>query len=100
LSHTENLLIEDAFLGHEVVRSSFWPRALMVLMILAIGIAVGWNLRAWYAENKIVPPAATLPAATTATKCTQSQTRYTYWRQSPRFVPLAEHEQGCWELAR
>ena len=35
-----------------------------------------------------------------ATKSTQSQTRYTYWTENPRFVPLSDREQGCWELAR
>lgn len=91
-------LYSDEVIPHQL--SSFKPLLLMALMFLAIGISIGWTLRTWYDGINLVPPVTTSPELTTATKCTQSQTRYTYWRLSPRFVLLAEHEQGCWELAR
>ena len=45
-----------------------------------------------------------LPASTASrggvrkeTKETQSQVVYTWWRQSPRFLPLAAGQHGCWD---
>ena len=41
---------------------------------------------------------ATKPA--TRTVATQSQTKYTWWHVTPRFVPLLERDEGAWPEGR
>ena len=85
----------------------------VAVLFLMIGLVAGWKLRAWWSDlvapaaGTIAPRAAPALAiadvarpTTLVTKSTQSQTRFTYWTVNPRFVPLAEREHGCWELAR
>ena len=109
-------------------RDADWQLILLLfscvaILFLIIGMVAGWKLRAWWestapqAAGAAAPRAAPLAivdaprsprgleaapprAVATRTMNTQSQTRYTYWTENPRFVPLGEREQGCWELAR
>ena len=91
--------------------------------ILAVGMYAGWKLRAWWENFAPQPAGAVAPLSeqlaivaaprsprgleaarprTVAlrTVSTQSQTRYSFATENPRFVPLPDREQGCWELAR
>ena len=79
---------------NDEVASSFRPVMVLVVFCLLIGFAIGWVLRTWYDEKKQKPTVMML------TKSTQSQTRYTYATENPRFVPLGDRDHGCWELAR
>jgi hypothetical protein len=100
--------------------------AMMVFVagfVLAVGVYAGWKLRVWWESSATQSIGAVAPQAqqsaisaaprsprglagarpytvATRTVSTQSQTRYSFATKNPRFVPLPDHEQGCWELAR
>ena len=80
----------------------------VAMLLLVCGFWAGWKVRGWV-ERAPTTVAVVAPVAgpgvaprqvERATKSTQAQTRYTWWTREPRFVPLAEREHGCWELAR
>ena len=62
---------------------------LIAVILLAIGVAVGWRLRGKFDEMR-------KGAKKTRAVQVQSQTRYTWWTETPRFVPLPERESGAW----
>jgi hypothetical protein len=78
----------------------------VAMLILAFGFWAGWKVRGLVERAPttvpVVAPVARpiVAPAERATKSTQAPTRYTWWTREPRFVPLAEREHGCWELAR
>lgn len=63
----------------------------MVLLLLTIGIILGWKAHslwsAWWPCSPCVP---------SRDVATQSQVRYGWGREEPRFVVVPEKEQGAW----
>ncbi len=56
---------------------------------ILINLVLGWKLRGWCGDSK-------KEAKRSRSVKTQSQTRYAWDRSEPRFVPLAERDQGSW----
>ena len=61
---------------------------ILMWLCIVVGVGLGWKLHdAWCGDAHNVKK---------RTVKTQSQTHYAWSRVEPRFVPLAEKEQGVW----
>jgi hypothetical protein len=70
----------------------------VVMLIFLIGCCAGWKLSRWVAPPAgVVAPKAAKQRNKKQHKQTQSQTKYTWHKATPRFQPLTEFDHGCWD---
>ena len=98
-------------LSVDVAASSYWSfttllklAALTMLVVFLVGMGCGWKLRGWlYQPKKKFPSVASAASGGSrkrskgVDKSTQSQVRYTWYNQQPRFTPLGDYGHGCWD---
>ena len=104
-----SLLLIGVYGGHEICQHGqcqlvpatsvleYWSMFSELVIVLAIGFFMGsiFGWRAHVVCCRWTARASDL-CALQRTVATQSQVRYCWGRSDPRFVPLADREQGVW----
>ena len=85
--------------------------AVLLISALCICVQVARNFGAWARPHMVASPSegfgaglapsaglgGTIEPKISATKATQSQATYRWWKSKPEFRALRDREHGCWE---